>query len=124
MARPPLPLGTAGKIKTFPIAGRYRSRVRYRDYDGVARQMEKTAKTRGAAERLIAEAVRDRSRSDSAGEITPSTKMVTVVEAWWDGNRPKTDFTRYVASVPRPARSPDHPLAWQPTGSRIDRRSV
>lgn len=41
MARPPLPIGTFGTITTKEVRpGVYRARTRFRDFDGVTREIE------------------------------------------------------------------------------------
>ncbi|MEV6816488.1 site-specific integrase, partial [Micromonospora sp. NPDC051296] len=54
MARPELPIGTSGKIRTERLGpGRFRARVRFRDYDGVTRDIEVTNTTGPAAVRAL-----------------------------------------------------------------------
>ena len=83
MGRPQLSLGCYGKIRIYPHADGYRAMTSYRDYDGVTRQVERHAKTKGAAERTLAEALRDRARLGGAAEIKPDTKVVLLADAWW-----------------------------------------
>lgn len=85
MARPPLAIGTAGKIRTYGSGTSWRARCGFRDYDGVVRAIERSGTTKAAAERALKEAVRDRVRVDSSTEINPDTKLGTVAEAWWAG---------------------------------------
>jgi hypothetical protein len=70
MARPPLPLGTHGAVRIYSTAGGFRARTLYRDYDGATRAVERTGRSRSAAESMLKLALRDRSRADVAGEIT------------------------------------------------------
>jgi len=44
MVRPQLPVGTAGKIRTYPASNGYRAATIYRDYDGRNRQIERHGK--------------------------------------------------------------------------------
>ena len=60
IVRPQLPVGTAGKIRTYPASNGYRATTIYRDYDGRNRQIERHGKTKNAAQRALAEAIRDR----------------------------------------------------------------
>ncbi|MBU2669927.1 tyrosine-type recombinase/integrase [Actinoplanes bogorensis] len=85
MARPPLAIGTAGKIKVTGAGAAWRARCRFRDYDGVVRAMERNGTTKSGAERALKEAVRDRVRVDPTAEINPDTKLSIVAEAWWAG---------------------------------------
>ena len=54
MGRPPLPLGTSGKVlfATLPN-GRVKARVKFRDYDGRVRLVSKVGPSRAAAERAL-----------------------------------------------------------------------
>ena len=60
MGRPPLPLGTHGAIRCYKVDSGYRARTLARDYDGRTRAVERWGKTKGAAERALKLAVRDR----------------------------------------------------------------
>jgi integrase len=82
MARPPLPVGTWGKIRRETMApGQYRARARFRDYDGVTRDVEAWGTTGPAAERELVTALRDRS-APSADEITRDTLISRLAEMW------------------------------------------
>ena len=83
MARPPLPVGTYGKIKIYEVGPRrFRARTRYRDYDGVTRPVERVGSSRTTAENNLKEALRDRGRTALDGEITADTKVTAVAELW------------------------------------------
>jgi integrase len=84
MGRPSLPLGTFGKIRTYvePTGG-YTCRTLFRDFDGVTRHVERTAKSKAAAERVLREALRDRAYAGRDIDITPNTKVAVVAEAWF-----------------------------------------
>jgi len=82
MARPPLPVGTWGKIRRETMApGQCRARARFRDYDGVTRDVEAWGATGPAAERELVTALRDRS-APSADEITRDTQISRLAEMW------------------------------------------
>ena len=83
MARPPLAVGTAGKIRTTKTAAGYKARCLIRDYDGKSRDIERNARTKAAAEAALKLALRDRSRIDANGEITPETRIAALAEAWY-----------------------------------------
>ena len=85
MGRPPLAIGTAGKIRTTGSGTSWRARCGFRDYDGVVRAIERNGTTKTSAETALKEAVRDRIRFDPTAEINPGTKLSTVAEAWWAG---------------------------------------
>ena len=83
MGRPQLGVGTAGSVRTYPEGNGYRATTIYRDYDGRNRRIERHAKTKGAAQRALAEAVRDRERPAEDSALTPATKVAALAEAWW-----------------------------------------
>ncbi len=85
MARPPLPLGTAGTIRFSGAGKSFRARCKFRDYDGITRDVERSGTTKAAAERALKAALRDRTHSDSTTEINRDTKLDVVAEAWWAG---------------------------------------
>ena len=93
MGRPHLELGTHGRVRVYPDPACYRAVCLYRDWDGVTRQVQRQAKTKGAAERALALALRDRGRSGAGQEITLDTKMADLAEKWFselDGKSPST----------------------------------
>src|SRR4051812_12559555 len=78
VGRPHLELGTHGRVRVYPDPAGYRVVCLYRDWDGVTRQVQRQAKTKGAAERALALALRDRGRSGAGDEITLDTKMAVL----------------------------------------------
>ena len=61
MARPPLPIGTWGNIRTEKLGPtRYCARARFRDHDGKTRDVEATDTTGPAAIRALRAKLRDR----------------------------------------------------------------
>ncbi len=80
-------------VRVYPDPAGFRAVCRYRDWDGVTRLVQRQAKTKGAAERALALAVRDRGRSGNGHEITPDTKMTVLAEKWFndlEGKSPST----------------------------------
>jgi integrase len=83
MARPPLPIGTHGQIRLYRLAQRrWRARTKFRDHDGVVREVERTGTSRADAEQRLKLAVRDRGRATAAGEITGDTKVAALGTLW------------------------------------------
>ena len=80
MVRPPLPIGTSGRVRTYRTPSGWRSRTTYRDYDGVTREVEKHGRTKAAAERLLASAVRDRAYSGGGADLSPAADLVRRAE--------------------------------------------
>lgn len=84
MPRPQLPVGTWGTIRreqTGPHS--WRARARFRDYDGVTRDVEASGKTGPAAENALRAKVRDRSTPNN-DDITPDTKIDRLADLWLD----------------------------------------
>ena len=82
MARPPLPVGTAGRTSFLSMPnGTVRARALFRDYDGVTRPVSRYGRSRAAAERALKEALRDRS-GPTAGQITSTARVRDVARTW------------------------------------------
>ncbi len=79
-------MGTAGKVRIYPEGAGFRATTIYRDFDGRNRRIERHARTKGAAERALAEAVRDRSQPTEDLVLTPGTKVWVLTEAWYSEN--------------------------------------
>lgn len=84
MARPPLPVGTWGKIRTEKLGpNRFCARVRYRDYDGKTRDIEATDTTGPAAVTALKLKLRDRTTPND-DEITRDTHVSQLAKLWVD----------------------------------------
>jgi integrase len=84
MGRPPLPVGTYGKIDFLTIKrGHVRARARYRDYDGVVRPVTRYGASRPRAEAALKEALRDRV-SPLTGHIDQESRLSKVADVWLD----------------------------------------
>lgn len=82
MPRPPLPVGTYGKIDFLTLSnGQVRARARYRDYDGTTRPISRFGSTKARAERTLKLALRDRSRSIT-GDLTPDSRVCDLAQGW------------------------------------------
>ena len=82
MGRPPLPVGTYGKIRAYQTAAGWRARTKYRDADGMTRPMERTGNTEAAAVRNLKTALRHRSAPTGAS-ITADNRFRDVAEKWY-----------------------------------------
>ncbi len=82
MGRPPLPVGTFGKID-FQVLGRDRVRARasFRDYDGHRRSVTRYGSSRAHAERRLREALRDRGTGEDP--VGGATSRLSDVAALW-----------------------------------------
>lgn len=75
MGRPPLPLGAWGTIKRRQLDdGRWVAHARFRDYDGVTRQVRRWGRTGAAAERELLSELTDRT-APTGDEVTPETRL-------------------------------------------------
>jgi integrase len=99
MARPPLGLGTSGRVRSYRTPAGWRARTAYRDYDGITREIQRHASTKAKAERALAEAVRDRTRHDNGAEIRPDMRVAALAEAWFrdvsSGDRSPSTLVQY-----------------------------
>ncbi|WP_432990990.1 tyrosine-type recombinase/integrase [Dactylosporangium sp. CA-233914] len=84
MARPQLPVGTWGTIRREQVGpNRHRARARFRDYDGVTRDVEAWGASGAAAERALRVKLRDRS-TPNRNEINPDMRISRLSELWID----------------------------------------
>ncbi len=83
MGRPPLELGTYGAIRFYKTDTGYRACAKARGYDGRIRAVERHGKTKAAAERALKGALRDRNSEQTDGDITPSSRVSVLAEAWY-----------------------------------------
>ncbi len=83
MPRPPLPVGTHGKITTYEVEpGKHRARCRYRHYDGKVYEVERYGSSQAQAERRLKEAIRDWVTPVAAGEFGPNSRFRELAMAW------------------------------------------
>jgi integrase len=82
MGRPPLPVGTFGKIR-FEVLGRKRVQAgaSFRDLDGRRRYVVRFGPSRAQAERRLREALRDRSTASSPP--VPTDSRLSAMAALW-----------------------------------------
>ena len=136
VARPHLELGTHGRVRVYPDPAGYRAVCLYRDWDGVTRQVQRQARTKGSAERALAVALRDRGRPGTDHEITPDTKIAVLAEKWYselEGKSPSTMQAyrdrldrqvsrRWAACGCVKSASGCSIVTWRPCEQRTDRR--
>lgn len=89
MPRPPLQIGTWGKISRDEVTpGVWRAMARFRDFDGVTRKVEARAAAiskndRGSkAEQALISALKDRAMP-AGDDITPDMRLNRLAEIWW-----------------------------------------
>ena len=82
--RPPLPLGTWGKVRRQKLtSGRWRATARYRDTDGMTRLVEAGGDTGAAAERALVTMLKDR-QTPIQSEISRSMRLSELSALWFD----------------------------------------
>lgn len=83
MPRPPLVIGTWGRIRRRKLpSGSWVADARYRDHDGVTRQIERTGATGQKAEDALKRALTER-LSLAGDDITPETTIRVIGEQWF-----------------------------------------
>lgn len=83
MGRPSLSLGTHGKIRCYRSGfQKFRARAKYRDYDGVVREVERSGTSKAGATKRLQEALRDRARAGAAGDVTERSRIRDVAALW------------------------------------------
>lgn len=82
MGRPPLPVGTFGKIHVRALGkGRVEARASFRDFDGRRRLVARYGRTRSEAERRLREALRDRTAT-LISPVPADTRLKAMAELW------------------------------------------
>ena len=82
MGRPTLPLGSYGKIATWEEGSGFVARTKFRDFDGVVRQVKRVGPSRAAAIRALKAALVDRRAPTKEREVTPDSRFSKVAELW------------------------------------------
>jgi integrase len=83
MPRPPLPIGTYGNITTEKLpTGVYSAVTRFRDHDGVTRQVRRSGPTEAAAKNKLREDLRDRARQGPSSGLTGDSRFRVAAEEW------------------------------------------
>lgn len=82
MSRPPLPIGSWGKIKRTELAkGRWVAKARVRDMDGVTRLVERGGRTGAEAERILSAHLAERT-APSGEDLTQDSRLTALWEAY------------------------------------------
>lgn len=84
--RPPLPIGSHGKIATRKFGDGYQARCRYRDADGQTRMVAANGSTRAAAERNLQTALLRRPAAVT-DDLSGDNRFSAVIERWFEGLR-------------------------------------
>ena len=89
MARSPLPIGSWGLIRTYPVTApgmskpkRYRAMANYRDFDGVTRVVEASGRTATQASQNLRMRLQSRTRASGHGELTGISRFSDAAVLW------------------------------------------
>lgn len=89
MPRAPMPIGTWGLIRTYPVGQdlkgkplRVRAMAKYRDYDGVVRLVEASGKSATHATQNLRTKLQNRAGAGRHGELTGLTRFSDAAELW------------------------------------------
>lgn len=82
MGRPPLPIGTHGKVRFHETDVGWRAVANFRDFDGKTRPVERNGSSRAAARRKLMEALRDRATPNGGEGLTPDSRFRDASEMW------------------------------------------
>lgn len=110
MARPPLPIGSWGKISTkvtkTDAKGKaigHMAKANFRDHDGHVRDVRAAGRSASAAEQALLVKLRDRAKVGQTGELTAMHKVGQLLDLWEKrfkklvelGKRSPTSFDTY-----------------------------
>ena len=89
MGRKPLPIGTWGLIRTYPVGEdangkpiRVRAVANYRDFDGITRRVEASGRTATAATQNLRTALQNRASVGRQGELTAMSRFSAAADLW------------------------------------------
>ncbi|SNR79838.1 Site-specific recombinase XerC [Haloechinothrix alba] len=80
MPRPPLPVGTYGKLSSKRDGKRWMAWCKFRDVDGRVRKVRAWDETKAKAENKLREKLKD--RQIGSGHVKPDSKVVDVASKW------------------------------------------
>ncbi len=90
MGRPPMPLGTWGKVRTYELEHNKRGKpikvkavADFRDYDGVVRQVKRNGRNVGDAENRLRIAMKERAETGRAGMLSAADRFETAAKLWF-----------------------------------------
>lgn len=89
MGRAPMPIGTWGLIRTYPVGEdekgkpkRVRAVADYRDFDGVVRRVEASGRSATSATQNLRRKLQNRTAAGRHGELTAMTRFSTAADLW------------------------------------------
>ncbi|MEV6415652.1 tyrosine-type recombinase/integrase [Kribbella sp. NPDC051718] len=114
MARPPLPIGTWGDVRTQVVktdddgnAISHRAQAKFRDHDGQVRLVSAFGRTPTAAKNKLLIKLKDRAKTGQGGEPTAMHKINHLLDLWVakfkeqiaDGTRSPTSMDTYLRAI-------------------------
>lgn len=89
MGREPMPIGTWGLIRTYPMGANdkgkptwHRAVANYRDFDGVVRRLQASGRTATQASQNLRRKLQTRSQAGRHGELTGMSRFSEAAELW------------------------------------------
>lgn len=89
MGRAPLPIGSWGLIRTYPVGQdekgkptRYRAMADYRDFDGVVRRVETSGRSVTLATQKLRQKLQNRAMAGRHGDLTAMSRFSSAAELW------------------------------------------
>jgi len=119
VGRPKLELGTYGEIHTRELAGSgWQARARYRDRDGVTREVAAQGDTEAKAKAALRAKLRDRRRgpAGTGDELTPDSTVGQLLKHWLAACRADTNLA--LANRARPTKGHDTLNGYEDTIER------
>jgi integrase len=83
-------------VRFYRTESGYRARTLHRDLDGTTRHVERSGRSKAAADAALKAALRDRMRFGMAEELTPDTAVKVAAEQWFAGLKGKSPSTTQV----------------------------
>src|SRR6266508_3333177 len=89
MGRAPLPIGSWGLIRTYPVGTdekgkpqRHRAMANFRDFDGVIRRVEASGRTATMATQNLRVKLQNRTQAGRSGDLTAMTRFSEAADVW------------------------------------------
>lgn len=129
MGRPPLEVGTHGAIRYLRGDSGWIARTLFRDFDGRTKQVERSGKTKGEAERNLKRAVKERTSVGGDG-VTSETRLKDAAAVWFAGiqqdvdagtNSPRTEDSYRSVLERHVLPGLGNLRVWEVTVARVDR---
>lgn len=94
MGRPPMPIGSHGKVRLYPSGAGWLASTKVRDLDGVVRKVDRTGKSRAAAERSLKKALQERDPS-TGSTLNGDTRVAVLIDLFLEETKRRRRGTTY-----------------------------